>query len=213
MNENRAGESRQQAAATLSRAAARRGWGALFVLALLALAGNYFSLPLFFGVEFLFGSIFVLLAAHGLGASRGVLVALLAGLYTWLAWHHPYFLMVMLGEAIFVGLLLRRWRNILLLDGVFWVVLGMPLFYFLLRQMLRLDGLEAGVIVLKSAVNGIFNALMASLLIKHFPALAWPGRPRRARLISLRQAAFNIVVGCVLLPVFIFTIVECRRAK
>ncbi len=213
MNENRAAEPAAPIKPPLAFTEMRRGFGALILLTALALAGNYFALPLFFGVDFLFGSIFVLFAIHGFGAWRGGAVALVASLYTLALWHHPYGASALVAEALFVGFLLRRARNMLLLDGVFWVALGMPFVYLTARYFLKLDGLEAGVIALKDGVNGLFNALIASLLVKHVPSLAWPGKPRRARLVSLRQAAFNIVVGCALVPALILMVLDCQRAR
>ncbi|HLA33543.1 MAG TPA: hypothetical protein VJ001_01610, partial [Rhodocyclaceae bacterium] len=43
-------------------------WAALIVG---GLAGNYFRTPLIFGIEFLFGSIFAMLALQWCGALRG----------------------------------------------------------------------------------------------------------------------------------------------
>lgn len=54
---------------------------ATLALAVAALAGNYRSLPLFFGVDLIFGSIAVLPAVVLLGAVPAVLVAAVGGLY------------------------------------------------------------------------------------------------------------------------------------
>ena len=53
------------------------------------MVGNYFNLPLFFGVDVLFGSIAVLLALVWLGTWSGLLVALVGGAYAWFLWDHP----------------------------------------------------------------------------------------------------------------------------
>ncbi|MBE0510605.1 MAG: hypothetical protein IBX49_07750, partial [Gammaproteobacteria bacterium] len=63
---------------------------ATLALALLALLGNYLSLPLFLGVHFIFGSIAVMVAVRLLGILPAVMVAISGGLYTLTLWGHPY---------------------------------------------------------------------------------------------------------------------------
>lgn len=108
----------------------RKYW-LLPVLLIAGYVGNYFSLSLFFGVDFIFGSIATLMVVVYYGSAWGVLSALIAGSYTLILWKHPYALIVLVAEAAFLGWRLRRRRdNLVLLDTVFWVILGMPLVYF-----------------------------------------------------------------------------------
>ena len=69
----------------------------LIVLILLGFIGDYFPIPLFFGADFLFGSIFVLLVLYFFGLRWGMLAAVLAHSYTFILWGHPY------GVINFVG--------------------------------------------------------------------------------------------------------------
>ena len=50
----------------------------LIVLILLGFIGNYFPVPLFFGADFLFGSVFVLLVLYFFSLRWGMLAAVLA---------------------------------------------------------------------------------------------------------------------------------------
>ena len=54
----------------------------------LGLAGNYFAFPVFFSIDFLFGSIFSMLALQLLGPRLGVASALVAGALTQVVWAH-----------------------------------------------------------------------------------------------------------------------------
>ena len=58
--------------------------GPALYLALVAagLAGNYFNFPIFLNINFLFGSIFALLARQDFGLGRGVRAAALIASYT-----------------------------------------------------------------------------------------------------------------------------------
>jgi hypothetical protein len=116
----------------------------LAVLIAAAYIGNFLSLPLLFGVDFLFGSIAVLVAIHLYGTFWGTLVAIIASWHTFIQWGHPYAMIIFFGEALFVGLLLGRnsipiigksvsktdsleRQNLVLLDGIYWVFIGIPL--------------------------------------------------------------------------------------
>lgn len=165
-----------------------------------AIAGNYFRFPLVFGLDFLFGSIAVLVVVYCYGIRWGVLCAIVAGLYTLVLWHHPYALIIFTVEALFVGLAMRRTSNMLLLDGIYWLLLGMPLVWLLYFHVLHTESTQTWLVMLKDAVNGIFNALIASLIVTHTPLRVWPSHTRREPLVPISQAVFNICVGCVLLP-------------
>jgi hypothetical protein len=134
-----------------------------FVLASLiciGLLGNYFSIPLFFGADFLFGSVAVLLVTYFYGIGSGMLASILANSYTWLLWGHPFGFINFVSETLFVGLLLKQGqRNLLVLDGVFWLILGMPLALLYHGVILHMDATTATFIMLKQAINGVLNAL------------------------------------------------------
>ena len=76
----------------------------LAMLLLLGFLGNFWSLPLFFGVDFILGSIAVLIVVDLFGVGLGVLAAMIAGSYTYFLWGHPYALIIFTLEAMFVGL-------------------------------------------------------------------------------------------------------------
>jgi hypothetical protein len=59
-----------------------RSWAMLPVLFLLGFLGNYYALPLFFGADFLFGSIAVLLILYFYGLTWGLLAAIVVNSYT-----------------------------------------------------------------------------------------------------------------------------------
>ena len=55
-------------------------------LVLLGIAGNYFGIPLFFGVDFLFGSISLLIIAYFYGTIVAATAAMIAGIGTYYLW-------------------------------------------------------------------------------------------------------------------------------
>src|SRR5665647_440870 len=91
----------------------------LLLLALIAagLAGNYFNFPIFLNIDFLFGSIFAMLALQFFGFGRGVVAAAIIASYTYLLWNHPYAIIIMTAEVATVGcLMVRRKMGMVLSD-------------------------------------------------------------------------------------------------
>jgi PAS domain S-box-containing protein len=137
-------------------------------LAALGLAGNYLALPIAYSVAFIFGSIFSIIAIVLLGTCWGVGVAMVASSYTVILWNHPYALIILVLEALWVGLALKRGRaNIIIIDAVFWLSVGSLLVAIFYGGVMGMAAQGTIVVILKQAVNGIFNALVASILLSH----------------------------------------------
>ncbi len=77
-------------------------------LAALSVLGNYISFSLFFGVSFIFGSIFAIVAVRILGILPGTIIAIIGGSYTYFLWGHPYAAIIFTCETLIIGLLTRR---------------------------------------------------------------------------------------------------------
>lgn len=183
------------------------------VLATLALAGlawlgNAAHVPLFFGVDLVFGSVFALIALVWLGPVAGLLVALVGGLYTVELWGHPYALLIFLLEIAVVWRLLARGWFVALGDALFWLVVGGPLAYLLYAQALGMDHTAAALIALKQPANGLLNALLASLLallLQWRLRLNGPYLPGR---IHLRALLFSLFLAMALLPGLALMVIE-----
>jgi hypothetical protein len=94
------------------------------------LAGNYFKYPIFLNIDFLFGSIFAMLALQFFGLGRGIVAAAIIAGYTYILWNHPYAVIIMTAEAAFVGwLMMRRKMGMVIADTFYWLIIGMPLVY------------------------------------------------------------------------------------
>ena len=99
-------------------------------LAALALLGNFASIPLFYGVDLVFGSVPVLLAVALLGTRAAVVVAFFGSLYTVFLWGHPWAIPEFVLEALVVGMIYRRGqRNLVLADLTFWLFAAGPIFF------------------------------------------------------------------------------------
>lgn len=176
----------------------------LSLLAAAAVAGNYFKLPFVFGIDFLFGSIPVLVALSFFGLFAGTFVAVLASAYTYFLWGHPYAIIIFVGEALFVGLLLnKKTDNLILLDTIYWIAIGMPLVGLFYHGIMEVDVTVTQVVALKQALNGIGNAAAAGILVAFIPVRKWLGREQGKNEIHLNVVLFNLLAVIAITPTFV----------
>lgn len=184
----------------------------LFLLAMGA-AGNHFKYQLFFNVDFIFGSIFTILTITLFGPAWGLFSAAVGSSYTYLLWNHPYAIVIFCGEALFIVLLYpRKSDNLVLLDTLYWLVLGMPLVFLFYHFAMEIDYLGTTLIMLKQSINGTFNALIASILyyLHRWVQSRFSAHPDPART-PFRLTLFHITASFVLFPAILAMTVSSRH--
>lgn len=170
------------------------------------LAGNYFKFTIFFNIDFLFGSIFAMLALQFLGLGRGILAALMIASYTYILWNHPYAIIIMTAEVAAVGWLIgQRKIGLLLADSLYWLFIGMPLVYLFYNLVMHVPLSNTYIIMYKQAVNGIANALIARLVFTGY--LLWL---RSSPQVSYREIIYNLLVSFVLFPALVMSAISGR---
>ncbi|MFZ5817069.1 MAG: PAS domain-containing protein [Bacillota bacterium] len=186
---------------------------ALALLMAAGLLGNYLRLPFFFGIDYLFGSIATLIIIRLFGVAWGTVSAFLISTYTYFLWGHSAALAIFVLEALVVGLLAARAprTSLLILDGGFWVLLGIPLVWLSYNSLVGVDAVGTTLIALKQAVNGFSNALVAVLLVTHLPLQRWLLGDDQKELIPIRETLFNTLVAFLILPALILTVLASRH--
>ncbi|MFD1193819.1 PAS domain S-box protein [Seohaeicola saemankumensis] len=161
------------------------------IFAALSLAGFIFNLQLFNSISFVFGSIAALVALRLVGLWCGVAVLAVGASYTFFAWGHPYAMLIFTLEILIVGLFSRRYENIVLIDVAYWLFIGFPLVILAYGGALQMSFGSAAFIGLKQAVNGVFNAVFAGLIIAILPVAFTSVRAKLPK-ISLQTLLFQI---------------------
>jgi signal transduction histidine kinase/FixJ family two-component response regulator len=185
----------------------------LVILLVLGYAGNYFRIPILFHVDWLFGSVFTMLVVRLYGWGWGTIAAAIVASYTILLWKHPYGFILYTLEAFFVGWgLRRRSNNLLLLDVIYWGLIGFPLLWLLYAGVGKIEPSSVLFLSLKNPVNQLCNALVASLILNHTPIARWSDRSQSTKIISFEQTLLNLLVAFVLIPTLILTIWNCQGA-
>ncbi|TAF57581.1 MAG: hypothetical protein EAZ61_00915, partial [Oscillatoriales cyanobacterium] len=128
--------------------------------------GNYLHIELFFGVDFLFGGVAVLTTISVLGWCSGILVGMIASLYTYVLWGHPYAILIFTCEAIVVGFLSqhKRW-SLAASEVMYWFTIGIPLVCYLYHGRIGVPLFSAWAIALKQASNSLFCAFLVSAIL------------------------------------------------
>lgn len=177
-----------------------------FGLIAAGLAGNYLNFPVFFNLNFFFGSIFTLLALQFFGFVWGIVATAIIASYTCFLWNEPYTIIIFTAEAAVVGLLMERRRiGMVVADTLFWLIIGMPLGYIYYYFVINLPHSNAHILIINRAINGIANALAARLIFTCFVLLS------RSILISYREAIYNLLTFFVLVPALILLAIDSRE--
>lgn len=177
----------------------------LVVLIFAGLIGNHFKYPVFLNIDFIFGSIFSMLALQFFGLGRGIFAAAIVACYTWVHWNHPYAIIIMTAEAAVVGLLMkRRSMGMVLADTVYWLFVGIPMVYLFYYFVMDSSVSSTLIVMTKQTINGISNALLARLLFSAYLNRSQTGQ------ISLVEATSNAFAFFVLTPVIIVLAVSSR---
>lgn len=184
----------------------------IILLTLLGYVGNYLKFSLFFGVDFLFGSISTLLVVYLYGTFWGAISSLIAGSYTYLLWGHPYATLILVAEAIFVGIFLhKKTSNLVLIDVLYWLFLGMPLVAFCYGVLLEVDGSGTVLVILKQSINGMFNAIIANLIINHLPIYKFAENKKKISRLTLQQTIFNLFISFLFFPALFLIVMNGQQ--
>ena len=166
------------------------------LIGLLALAGymaNIYAIPVTFGVAFIFGSIFSIIALVVLGMVPGVIVSLIASSYTYQLWNHPYAIVIFACEILWLGYFLKKKkRNFLLIDLSFWLFAGSVLVFFFYEGIMGLGFQHASLIVLKQSINGALNTTLAWIFLSFPTVAAKLNSPLSKRRITSEHVLFQL---------------------
>lgn len=163
-------------------------------LTALGLVGNYFPLPLFFSVSFLFGGIAAFIALITLGIYPALFVSIVAGSLTWYLWGHPYALVIFTAEILFVGLLRKHVRIYAFSDFLFWLLLGVPMIAVFYLFVMDLNSSTVFLIILKQPINGILNAIIATLIVSVISILIRKRKQTNQAAISAKQLIVSVLL-------------------
>ncbi|MCT0208893.1 GGDEF domain-containing protein [Synechococcus sp. CS-1332] len=186
----------------------------LALLAGLAVLGNVATVPLFFSIQILLGPIASTLTLLWLRGWWSVAIAIMASLYTWKLWGHPWAILIFSAEALWLAVFVNRLNGppendfngrIIFADIAYWLLVGTPLVLFLYGGVLDIDPTNVTVTAAKQAVNGMTNTVVAFLL---FVLVQVWHNSRGRGLLPLRGIVFSLVLASITLPSLALTLLS-----
>jgi PAS domain S-box-containing protein len=182
--------------------------GILVLLILIGIGLNSLNIPLFLGVDFIFGSIPVLVAISFFSNIWAIAAAVAISSYTYVLWGHPYAVIIFVVEAVFV-----LWRvsnteskDFIKADLLYWITMGIPLVYFFYTFGLHQNWQSVQLILFKQAINGIFNAVLAQIIIDFFVTRGWLSRMNLSSRIPFNRLILTYLASFILLSGLLITI-------
>ncbi|MCP9483366.1 ATP-binding protein [Shimia sp. CNT1-13L.2] len=188
--------------------------GVLFCV--LAYFGNVLNADLVFGVNFLFGSIFVWLAMMIVGPLWAIAAAVLAALHTVELWGHWYAAGLFTLEAVLVSCAHRRSlpTRVTAYVLLYWLLLGIPSSILAYSQGLGLPWTTVTLVVSKQVLNSLVNVAFAVflfnlILLVASNRIACNGGKATSSYSNFLQALFGLSM---LLPISVSEFVELHQS-
>lgn len=180
----------------------------LVVLAILSLTARVHVLPFSYGIDFAFGSVFIFLILRYYGLKKALAVAIIVNLLEWYFFNPDFYMMFFTIEILFVGVLCKKTKyNVLLLDVLYWSLIGTPAItvaFYLYRGTI---GIECYLIVLNKSINGFLNILIADIIISYTPIQKIIGL-KKSKFTDLNKMLIHLTIVAVFGPFLLYTLFD-----
>jgi len=192
-----------------------RHFVSVIALSAIGYALNATPIAMYFGVDFLLGSIATFIVLHLFGIVPAIFAAIVVSAPTYGLWGHPYFIIASTFQIIVVGAALNYRasegpRNLPSWVVVYWLVLGLGVVFSLYHFVLGLPVPGAALIAFKQGVNDIFNALIAMFIIYFAPLNRWAGRGQGGNVRTVQHLLGNLLVAFAFLTALVIAILTAR---
>jgi serine phosphatase RsbU (regulator of sigma subunit) len=176
----------------------------IVLAACLAAIINLHPYELYLGISLIFGMSIALMTLFFAGGWWGVVVAIPASLATVYLWGQPYSCIIFLFEALVLtlcrnsrhGELLLQKGQIIVVDFLFWLFLGAPLYYLTHLHFIGLGHEDAIAIAKKALLNGVVNILLAVIVYSGI-ALVRNRRIQGKATISIQSISLSTIYSLV----------------
>ncbi|WP_099352883.1 putative bifunctional diguanylate cyclase/phosphodiesterase [Fredinandcohnia onubensis] len=168
---------------------------------------SHFKLTLLYGITFTFASISMFLILRIFGYTAAIVTGLIAIFFAIFFSNSPYYAIIMLVEIVFVGAFFLRGRKakMFFVDFFFWILIGIVLLFMFCRE--SLSGSALYFQICKDVANGLFNVLVADMLLAYFPFYKFVKNNRISKNnVSVHQFLSQITILTILVPFFISVI-------
>jgi signal transduction histidine kinase/DNA-binding NarL/FixJ family response regulator/HPt (histidine-containing phosphotransfer) domain-containing protein len=170
-------------------------------------------IPLYYKLSLLLGSIPALISLELFGKRSAIFTGITAAAGTLLLWNQPYPFLVLTAEILFIVLLSGIIRNRMLCGAVFWSGLGVPTIWLVFHFILGSDSGSASVYAFKFGVNGLFNIMLASLILMAIRFIRFRRYDDPELRIPLIDAMSMLLISVVFLPALLMIAMHVRSEQ
>lgn len=181
----------------------------LLTLTTLALLSSAFHINVVYGLSFSFTSIFLFLIMRLFGLPYAIIAALLTFLFIPFETIYISYNVILLGEMIFVGtyFYFRQKAKMIFLDSIFWLTIGLTTLFILNKTTLAGNVLYFQ--LCKDILNGLFNVLIADMMLAYFPFYKiCDSNKINKNNVSVHQFLTHISIVFILVPLFLSTLTK-----
>jgi diguanylate cyclase (GGDEF)-like protein len=175
-----------------------------FTLLGFTLLSSTFNVTFVYGITFTFTSIFIFLLFRLFGLPLAILAALLTFLIIPIDNNYVTNNIILLLEILFVGtyFYIKKRAKMFFVDAFFWLTIGLAAIYFLNKPSLAGDALYFH--ICKDILNGLFNVLIADMLLAYFPFYKMLKSIRlNKHNVSVHQFLTHITIISIMIPLFL----------
>jgi diguanylate cyclase (GGDEF)-like protein len=175
-----------------------------FTLLGLIVFSSTFNVTFVYGVTFTFTSIFLFLVFRLFGLPLAILVTLLTFLFIPFDSNYVTNNIILLVEIIFVGtyFYIKKRAKMFFVDAFFWLTIGLAAIFFLNKSSLAGDALYFQ--ICKDILNGLFNVLIADMLLAYFPFYKLlKSVSLNKQNVSVHQFLTHITIVSIMIPFFL----------
>lgn len=177
----------------------------LFIILLgLTLFFAKFYITFVYGITFTFTSIFLFLIFRLFGLPLAIFSALLTFLFIPTEFIFISYNISILLEILFVGtyFYLKKRAKMFFVDAFFWLTLGLATLFFVNKPYLAGDALSFQ--ICKDILNGLFNVLIADMLLAYFPFYRVLKTIQLSKNnVSVHQFLTHITIISIMIPFFL----------
>ncbi|PLT33331.1 bifunctional diguanylate cyclase/phosphodiesterase [Bacillus sp. V5-8f] len=177
----------------------------------LVLFCSSFKLTLVYGITFTFTSIFMFLMLRLFGLAHSIIAGMLAFLFVPHNFTSIFGHTIVLLEIIFVEAFFYRGRKakMIFVDALFWLTIGLASIFYLNRTALSENALYF--VMSKDFFNGLFNVLIADMLLAYFPFYKLLAKLNKNH-VSIHQFLTHVTLISILIPFCLSVLTNTRNS-
>ncbi|MBH5318860.1 EAL domain-containing protein [Paenibacillus sp. GSMTC-2017] len=179
----------------------------IVVLAIISVSEQ---LQLIYGITFAFTSIMMLLLTRLFGLRTGLTASIIVYGSALFFFQAPLFILIFLLEACWIAIWQKKKISPVLIPGVaFWIILGFPVTLLACYLSGPFSTTEFILLLSVTAANGMFNALIAEIIVDYLPIRRWLklGNTQQNP-IPFSRAIFHLSITIVALPFLVIMVIS-----